>query len=276
MAHVTIKNNEPVNLNVKLKPIVIETQEIVVTGTRSVHSLKDVPIETNIISEKEMRGIGLQTLTDAIRWIPGINISGGAPNGAARRFTGMIHGLPAKYSMILVDGERAKSEHIHTGINLNLVPLNMIERIEVVKGPGSALYGSEAFGGVINIITKSLPETPITGAEISYGNCNTQNVNVNHGASYGKFGYYLNGNIIQTDGIPDANDIRFEYKQINLLGKLSYRILKNNTFKLNTRYYGNNYLRSARKPKVTDTWIDVAGHWESKFNKNSISGSVNG
>ncbi len=269
---VKVEPGKTVNIQVKLEPTVIKTQEIVVTGTRSIHSLKDVPVETNLISEKEIRGIGLQTLTDAIRWVPGVNISGGAPNGAARRFTGMIHGLPAQYSMILVDGERAKSEHIHTGINLNLVPMNRIERIEVVKGPGSALYGSEAFGGVINIITKTLTQEPVTSAEISYGNYNTQNINLSHGSSFGKFGYYFNGNLIRTDGVPDANDIKFDYFQTNLLGKLSYKMTDNNLLKFNVRYYGNKYLRSAGKPKVNDTWFDMVGHWESKFNdKSNIS-----
>lgn len=252
-----------------LEQTVYELQEIVVTGTRSIHSLKDVPIETNLISEKEIRDLGLQTPTDAIRWVPGVNISGGAPNGAARRFTGMIHGLPAQYSMILVDGVRAKSEHIHTGTNLNLVPLGMIERIEVVKGPVSALYGSEAFGGVINIITREIHEKPVYGGEISYGEYNTVNFNLNHGSSLGKLGYYFNGNLMRTDGVPDANEVEFDYNQVNLLGKLFYHPTDRNTLKLNARYYGNKYLRKADLPRVTDSWLDIAARWETRFKKKS-------
>jgi len=177
--------------------------------------------------------------------------------------------------MILVDGERAKSEHIHTGTNMNLVPVGMIERIEVVKGPASALYGSEAFGGVINIITKPLPQKSIYGAEISYGEYNTQNINLSHGSCIGKLGYYLNSNLIRTDGVPDANDIKFDYYQTNLLGKFSVGVTENNIIKFNTRFYGNKYLRAADKPKVNDTWIDVSGYWESQLNhKSSITTGV--
>jgi len=269
---VKIEIGKTATLNVSLYPTILEAQEIVVTGTRSIHSLKNVPVETNLISARELKGIGLQTLTDAVRWVSGIDISGGAPNGAARRFTAMIHGLPSQYSMILVDGERAKSEHIHTGTNLNLVPMCMIERIEVVKGPASALYGSEAFGGVINIITKPLPEKSIYGAEISYGEYNTQNINLNHGSSIGKFGYYINGNLMRTDGVPDANAIKLDYNQTNLLGKLSYKVSKNNILKFNTRYYDNKYLRKPTLPKVKDRWINISGQWESILSdKSSIT-----
>ena len=269
---VKIEIGKTVTLNVSLHPTILEAQEIVVTGTRSIHSLKNVPVETSLLSARELEGIGLQTLTDAVRWIPGVNISGGAPNGAARRLTAMIHGLPSQYSMILVDGKRAKSEHIHTGTNLNLVPIGMIERIEVVKGPASALYGSEAFGGVINIITKLLPEKSVYGAEISYGEYNTQNININHGSTIGKMGYYINGNLMRTDGVPDANAIKFDYNQTNLLGKLSYNVSKNNLLKFNTRYYSNKYLRKSTLPKINDRWFNMSGQWESRLSdKSSIT-----
>ena len=267
---IRVEPGKTVVLEMALQPTVLDIlQELVVIGTRSIHSLKDVPIETNLIPAREIKNIGLQTLTNAISWVPGINTSGGAPNGAARRFTGLIHGLPAQYSMILIDGQRAKSEHIHTGINMNLVPISMIERIEVVKGPASALYGSEAFGGVINIISTPLPEKPVYGAEVSYGSYNTRNINLNHGASVDRFGYYINGNLIRTDGVPDANDIRFDYRQVNLLGKLAFKPTAHNTLKLNTRYYNNRYLRNLTLPKVEDHWIDASGRWETRFNNRS-------
>jgi outer membrane receptor for ferrienterochelin and colicins len=269
LAEVAVEPGKTTDLHVFLQPTVLELREIVVTGTRSIHSLKDVSIETNLVSAKEISGVGLQTLTDAVRWVPGVNISGGAPNGAARRFTGMIHGLPAHYGMILVDGQRAKSEHIHTGVNLNLVPMGMIERIEVVKGPVSALYGSEAFGGVINIITKQFPEKSAFGAELSYGEYNTQNINVNHGATVGKVGYYINGNLIRTDGMPDVNDVKFGYDQFNLLSKFSIDAGENDRLRLSSRYYHNKYLRNASLPKVKDSWIDLSGGWQRSWGERS-------
>jgi outer membrane receptor for ferrienterochelin and colicins len=267
--NIKIETNKITTISAYLKPIVLELQEVVITGTRSLHSLKDVPVETNLLSAGEIRGVGLQTLTDAIRWVPGVNISGGAPNGAARRFTGMIHGLPAQYSLILIDGQRAKSEHIHTGTNINLVPVGMIDRIEVIKGPASALYGSDAFGGVVNIITKPMSESPVWSAEMSYGEYNTQNINVNHGSTLGNLGYYVNVNVINTDGIPDNNNVRFDFSQKNLLGKLSYQLSRSTIFKLNARYYANKYLRNVTKPKVNDSWIDVIGRWENKLSDKS-------
>jgi outer membrane receptor for ferrienterochelin and colicins len=269
LENTVVKSGISKRIEVILEPIILESEEIVVTGTRSDHLLKDVPVETYLLSSKEIRNIGLQTATDAIRWVPGVNISGGAPNGAARRFTAMIHGMPSQYSMILVDGERMASEHIHTGINLNLIPIGLIERIEVVKGPASALYGSEAFGGVINIITKPLPEQAFTSAEVSYGEYQTLNANISHGSTIGKFGYYFNGNFAHTDGAPDANSIRFDYNQANFMAKTSYKSSENSIIKLSTQYYENKYLRDSTKPKVTDTWLDIGAAYESRFDERS-------
>ena len=247
-------------IEVALEPTILEGTEVVVTATRSTHALVDVPLKTHLVSGSEFRGLGVQTLTDIIRWIPGVNISGGAPNGAARRFTPLIHGLPAQYSMVMIDGESAKSEHIHTGTNINLIPVGMIERVEVVKGPSSALYGSEAFGGVINIITKPIPTAPAWGTEISIGTYNTQHLNLHYGSSINKVGYYFNTNHIHSDGLPDASDIRFDFDQSNIMAKVAYQASETDLVTIDTRFYRNHYLRSISRPKVTDTWIDLSLH----------------
>ena len=265
--NISIKKNKTQYLKIGLKPTIIETNAIVVTATRSIHTLKDVPLETYLINRKEIKGTGVQTLTDIIRWVPGVTISGGAPNGAARRFTSMINGLPSQYSMILIDGERAKSEHIHTGVNLNLIPVEMIDRVEVVKGPVSALYGSDAFGGIINIITKPIPQSASYGANFSYGKYNTRNINLYHGNSLKKFGYYVNINQIHSDGVPDASDIQFDYDQLNFLGKLTYTLSNRSAFSFNSRVYRNKYLRKSTIPKVTDYWTDLSTHWRYKIEK---------
>ncbi|MCK5564595.1 MAG: TonB-dependent receptor plug domain-containing protein, partial [Planctomycetes bacterium] len=191
---------------------------IVVTGTRTPHFLKNMPVETTVITRQELERSGVQFLSDALRWVPGVTISGGALNGAARRSTAMLRGLSGQYTLILVDGKRVKSEHIHTGVNLNLIPLEMVERIEVIKGSACVLYGSNAMGGVINIITKPITEKPVLGLGYSFGSNNTHTNSFNYSNRDGKLGYFLSGKILETNGA----EIGLGYKQKNTLNKFTY------------------------------------------------------
>jgi outer membrane receptor for ferrienterochelin and colicins len=236
--------------------------DVVVTATRSNHILKNVPIETNLISQQEIENAGIQTVADAARWVPGLNISGGAPFGASRRFTSLMRGLPAQYTLVLIDGKRTKSEHIHTGNNLNLIPVNMVERLEVVKGPSSALYGSDAMGGVINIITKSAPEKASLGADLRYGSFDTRNATLSHGNQIGRIGYYLSGRQENTDGIN-----KNRYKQQNLMAKIAYDATEKDELGFNSRMYANTYMNSGKEAK--DNAVDLIGHWKHRLNETS-------
>lgn len=247
----------------KKEPPLVSLEEVVVTATRSPHLLKEVPLETSLISREEIEDASVQTLTDAIRWVPGVNISGGAPFGAARRFTGMIRGLPAHYSLVLLDGRRIKSEHIHTGLNLNLVPIHMVERIEVVKGPASVLYGSEAFGGVINVITGPIPDKPMFSADASYGTYDTTNLNLAHGYSPGKWGYFLSANLLDTDGVKGS-----WYTQGNVLGKLRYRMSESDDVEFATNLYRNEYFQSNQE--VNDDLYDLSLEWTRDIAENAL------
>jgi len=238
---------------------IYQLDPVVVTGTRSPHMLKDVPIETSVVTRQEMERAGIQSVEEALRWIPGINISGGALNGAAGRTTAILRGLPAQYSLILVDGRRIKSEHIHTGVNLNLIPVEMVERIEIVKGPASVLYGSEALGGVVNIITKSAPEKPTLGVKYSYGSFKTQDNFYSYGAQDGNLGYFLAGKLYSTDGA----DSGLGFRQKNTLTKITYDLTKYDTVKFGMGYYENKYDSSGHN--IKDESTDFVGGWERRF-----------
>ena len=123
--------------------------QVVVTATRSRKALKDVPVITQVIGAQDIAGRGLTDVRDVLEQdIPGVEFRRSG-FGADMH----IQGLGAKNILILVDGERLAGE---TGYNVDYSRLNTadIDHIEVVKGAASALYGSQAMGGVINIITK--------------------------------------------------------------------------------------------------------------------------
>lgn len=116
-------------------------------------SLQDAPASITVIGAEELAATGARDLREALRTVPGLNITNGNDGGKTLSFRGM----PASRTLQLVDGRRIGGRNTmardYQG-DLGVVPIDAIERIEVVRGPMSTLYGSDAMGGVINIITK--------------------------------------------------------------------------------------------------------------------------
>jgi len=163
-----------VNQTKPQNPVMLE--EIVVTATKTPHTLKDVPVETVVISRKDLEQSNAQNVMDALKTVPGITIAAHDDVFGTYTWRAKMRGLNFNdgYGLILVDGQRIMGSGQsggmgEYGIGLNQIPVEMIERIEVVKGPSSALYGSDAMAGVINIITTKSPDKPTARAGVSYG-----------------------------------------------------------------------------------------------------------
>ncbi len=155
-------------------PVVLE--EVVVTATRTPHTLKNVPVETVVISRKDIEQSNAQNVMDALKTVPGITSSVHDDVFGTYTWRAKMRGLNFNdgYGLILIDGQRVMGSGQsggmgEYGIGLNQIPVEMIERIEIVKGPSSALYGSDAMAGVINIITRKVPDKPSGRAGASYG-----------------------------------------------------------------------------------------------------------
>jgi outer membrane receptor for ferrienterochelin and colicins len=151
-------------------------KDIVVTGTRTPHALKDVPVETVLINREDIEKTNAQNAMDVLKNIPGIDASVHDDVFGTYTWRAKLRGLNFNdgYGLILIDGQRAMGCGQSGGMGeygsgLNQIPVDMIERIEVVKGPSSALYGSDAMAGVINIITKKTPKKATGSAGVSYG-----------------------------------------------------------------------------------------------------------
>jgi outer membrane receptor for ferrienterochelin and colicins len=123
--------------------------QVVVTATRTEKALKDAPVITQVITAKDISDRGITNVQDVLSQdVPGLEFQRGGFGADIK-----MQGLEAKNILILIDGERMAGE---SGNNVDYSRLNTdnVERIEIVKGASSALYGSQAMGGVINIITK--------------------------------------------------------------------------------------------------------------------------
>ena len=138
--------NEPVGADEA--PIPVIPGGIVITGSRSERLLDDATVATEVISRRDIEASGAETVADLLEEHPGVDISRSF-RGAGLR----LQGLDEKHVLILMDGERTGGR-IGGALDLSRLPVSAIERVEIVKGPSSALYGSEAMGGVINIITR--------------------------------------------------------------------------------------------------------------------------
>ena len=124
-------------------------EEVVVTGTGTQHRLKDVPVQTEVITRHELEQYGGRSLEDILSGLTASFAFNEDDMGAQMQ----MNGLGNSYILILVDGKRLHGDN--GGQNdLGLIDPARIERIEIVKGAASALYGSDAIAGVVNIITR--------------------------------------------------------------------------------------------------------------------------
>ncbi len=155
---ITIIEGQKNSVEFVLELAIIDLNAIVVTATRSGRPLKNVPIHTQVVYGADLQKTDANSLSDAlISNFPGIdskNLSAGSGGSSLQ-----MNGFGNQYILILVDGERLNPGDTKENIDLSRINTERIERIEIVRGASSALYGSDAIGGVINIITKKNTKT---------------------------------------------------------------------------------------------------------------------
>lgn len=130
-------------------------EQMVVTASSIEQNLKDAPASISVITREDLQKKPVQNLKDVLKDVPGVQIT----NESDNRQGVSIRGLGSGYTLILVDGKRVNSRNAvfrHNDFDLSWIPAESIERIEVVRGPMSSLYGSDALGGVVNIITRKV------------------------------------------------------------------------------------------------------------------------
>lgn len=168
------------------------SDEVVITATRTERKLSNVAVPVTIINEKTIRQAGSLRLADIIKEQTGLFITSGFGAGV------QMQGLDPDYTLILVDGEPLVGRTAGV-LDLNRLAIGNIKKIEIVKGPVSSLYGSEALAGVINIITdKSFRDQLDVSAR--YGTYKTFDGNIKASTRLGKLGINAFYNFYRTDG----------------------------------------------------------------------------
>ena len=144
-----------------------DTDTMVVTASGFSQQIKEAPATISVITPEEISKKPYRDVTDALKDIPGVTITGGGDSTDIS-----IRGMDAKYTLLLIDGKKVSTRETRPNSDNSgfeqgwLPPLTAIERIEVVRGPMSSLYGSDAMGGVINIITKKVSNTWHSGVRV--------------------------------------------------------------------------------------------------------------
>ena len=149
----------------------VDLERVVVTATRTRTQLGQVPVPTSVIDAGEIEARGVRRLSDLLAEQPGIQLN--YDHGAGIQ----VQGFDADYTLILIDGEPVIGRTAGT-LNLERITVADVEQVEVVRGPSSSLYGSEALAGVVNVITKDAG-APLEGTvQAQYGTHNTSDASV--------------------------------------------------------------------------------------------------
>lgn len=148
------------------EPIPLTLEDVVVTASGFEQRVEDAPASITVIDGEDLRRKSYRDLGDAVRDVEGVTVNGGANESDIS-----MRGMPGDYTLILVDGKRQSARESRVNGNAGyeqsfVPPAAAIERIEVVRGPMSSLYGSDAIGGVINVITRKV--SPEWGGSIGY------------------------------------------------------------------------------------------------------------
>lgn len=238
--------------------------EIVVTATRGERKLSNVAVPTTIISEKRIKQSGSLRLDDILSEQTGLFITQNFGKGV------QMQGLSSDYTLILLNGEPLIGR---TGgvLNLSRISVGNIKKIEIVKGPSSSLYGSEALAGVINIITDQIPATRLNG-NLRYGRFNTIDASLNASSIMGKLSTQFFFNTLHSDGysiLPHAVQKTVEpFNKQSFQLQTSYPVSSKTKFNALIRYNPENIQNSIAVQNLGQTVLSTGKQINTDWNIN--------
>jgi len=243
--HITNSNSQ--SIQILLEKDSVEFASIIVTATRTRKPADKIPQSTSIIDRQDIDLYPANNVDDLLKMVPGINVNR-SWGIFSRNASVTMRAMPGSArNLILLDGVPLNKTAGGT-VNWHLVTTEEIDRIEVVKGPGSALYGNNAMGGVINIITKH-PEKKLDGiVDFGYGTYNTfkgqLNLNGNQfkegkGIYWKMGGFYRQGDgyILEPEQSRDSTDVKAYLHEGNANGVIGYQFSPNNKLEVDYRFY---------------------------------------
>ncbi len=216
------------------KQDVIKLGQLVVTATRTETPIESVPASVTVITRKDIKESTAQSADELLENVAGVFVRHPVGIGAAGTNNIVyMRGLGGKTEarvLVLKDGVPINDSQTQS-VEWNEINIDDIERIEIVRGPGSALYGSNAMGGVINIITRKPEKRFKTTIKGGYGTLNTWKAAFSNSDTIGRFGYRISGQRLESDGYcetpndkkePGINTADVSTRRDNYSAKLTY------------------------------------------------------
>ncbi len=256
-------------LSEEKKEVWRESHSIVVTATRSEKEVKDLSLSVSVLTREEIEFVVANSATEVLSILPGIMVQ---KTGQFGRSDLIIRGLGdnGRRILILVDGRPEKMGLFGCTITHSL-PLDNVNKIEVIRGPLSVFYGTDAIGGVVNIITRKIENGFESDVLTSYGSFDTKVFRIRHGGDFKRLNYYLTFDSRSSDGhLPNSS-----YKGKDFSVRLGYRITNNINFYISGKYfdgYKEEPLRATDPSNLlSDLWndyergsvdVNLEGKWE--------------
>lgn len=235
----------------------VETEQVKVTASRVEQELLDVPMSVSVITKEEIEKKHARTIGDLLADIPGVQINNDGSQGMKRI---KIRGEDTFRTLVMIDGQKV-AEHKSMSGSPMLIDPSQVERIEIIKGPASVLYGSDAVGGAINIITKKGGSKPFE-AEVFAGMDNSSNgksVGANIAGAKNGWRYRLgvaheNGDNLRTP----VGDVPYtEFSSLSANGFLAYDIDENKSVGITLEHFDLDFMSGNQDPKYPGFFVDV-------------------
>ncbi len=242
------------------------TDAVVVTASRQPQRMNELLADVSVISREEIEMAGQSSLPQLLARQPGIEYTQSGGAGSAQSL--FIRGTNSEHALVLIDGMRVNSATLGTTA-LSRIPLSQIERIEILRGPASALYGADAIGGVVQIFTKQGSGPAAFNFEAAYGSDNTTKLAAGVSGQNEGLRYSFQASFDDTDGFSNIrnkqnnayNPDKDGFRDSAFTGNLAYRFNGDHEVGLNAftsdgrDYYDGGYGASAVKDYRSDTRV---------------------
>jgi len=253
-----------------------EGEELFLSLTKTAEPLSDLTTNLTIITEEDIKEKNAKNLGEVVDGEAGVSYKTYGPIGQTQSV--YMRGCTAGQVLVLVDGRPVNDIGTGGGADFTAIPASMIERVEIIRGSGAALYGTGAFGGVINVITKkATPLTPNVNPYFSYGTFNTINAGITGAYANDVVSILVAPSLLSSDGYRPNSF----YDSKNIFAKIGVNLTEDSEIVLSGQAYNadlgnpgsltyasetakqfedNNYLKLDYNTKIEDFKIQVSGY----------------
>ncbi len=229
---------------------VYEMDNVVVTASRTAQTIDETLAPVTVINRKEIEQSQASSVPELLKRVPGMQI---ATNGGAGSTASIyLRGTKTAQTLVLLDGHRIDSATSGSA-SLQMLDPDMIERIEVVRGPRSSLYGADAVGGVIQIFTRKGHHDPRLSLKVGAGSRGTSEYGINYGGQVDNTRFNIGGKLFETNGYDNTDNENGFADDDDVYRNKSFTASVSHTFD-NQIEAGFNLLHTEGKNEYDNTW----------------------